>query len=134
MSQLRWNTEVNAPCIGEIVDESKDGKNTRGRLIQTDFDYPSTARLFGWSMREVQKCSQCDTVYTGIEDEADEFCCDGCDAEEDQSGNMLHECCDHRSTDGTVNCRDCSVTAIEFIDAAGNWLREHDGAVAEEPD
>jgi hypothetical protein len=39
--------------------------------------------------------------------------------------------CDHRSTDGTVDCPACGVTAGEFIAAAREWLEEHDGATAD---
>lgn len=50
MSQITWNTEVNAPCCpGEIVNE--DGRTV---LIQTDTDFPGVASSFGWSMRTVQ--------------------------------------------------------------------------------
>lgn len=41
--------------------------------------------------------------------------------------------CDHRGTDGTVDCPDCGVTASEFIAAAGAWLSENDGATADDP-
>ncbi len=41
--------------------------------------------------------------------------------------------CYHPNTDGTVDCQACGVTAHQFIQAAGEWLREHDGAKAEDP-
>lgn len=30
--------------------------------------------------------------------------------------------CEHRSTDGTVTCRECGTTATQFIEAAQAWL------------
>lgn len=48
---IYWNTDVNAPCCpGEIVD-NETGKTI---LVQSDWDYPSTAETFGWNIREVQ--------------------------------------------------------------------------------
>lgn len=44
--------------------------------------------------------------------------------------NGLH--CLHPNTDGTIDCR-CGVTASMFIESACEWLREHDGATAEDP-
>ena len=37
--------------------------------------------------------------------------------------------CEHRSTDGTVDCRDCGKTATEFITEAAEWLDKHEGQV-----
>ena len=117
---ITWNTDVNAPsCPGEIVDESG-----RSILIQTDFDYPATATTFGWSVRNVQRCPDCGELSTagpvvGL--------CDDCDHAW-ESG-----LCDHSHTDGTVDCPDCGVTASEFISAAGDWLREHDGETVDDP-
>ena len=126
---ITWNTDVNAPCCpGEIV--SDDGRTL---LVQTDWDYPGTAMTFGWSVRNVQKCPKCDEVHTGIDYHADQFCCDGCDAEEEQAADMLHDCCDHDETDGTVDCPKCGCTASQFITAAGEWLEENDGATADDP-
>ena len=49
--EIVWNTDVDAPgCPGEILSEDT-GKSI---LIQTDWDYPSTAGTFGWSMQSVQ--------------------------------------------------------------------------------
>ena len=41
--------------------------------------------------------------------------------------------CDHRCTDGTVDCPDCGVTASAFIEAARQFLDDNDGAEAEDP-
>jgi hypothetical protein len=41
--------------------------------------------------------------------------------------------CDHSGTDGTVTCPDCGATAGDFITAAGAWLDENIGAMAEDP-
>lgn len=47
---ITWNTDVNAPCAGEILAE--DGRSV---LVQTDWDYPGTADTFGRDKREVQQ-------------------------------------------------------------------------------
>ncbi len=55
MNAITWNTDVNAPCCpGEILAE--DGRSI---LVQTDWDYPSAAGLFGWSLRNVQRSPEC---------------------------------------------------------------------------
>ena len=41
--------------------------------------------------------------------------------------------CDHRGTDGSVDCRECGVTASEFISSAIEWIDNNDGAQAENP-
>ena len=35
--------------------------------------------------------------------------------------------CRHSSTDGTVGCEECGVTVTQFIEAAIQWLLDHDG-------
>jgi len=124
---ITWNTDVNAPCCpGEIV--AADG---RSLLIDRDWDYPGVASTFGWSLRCVQRTP--------------EYCCDGespCDdpeCEECAIGRSLADKlaatgpCDHDRTDGTVPCPECGLTASDFVAAAYDWLREHNGAVAEDP-
>lgn len=39
-------------------------------------------------------------------------------------GKVGRERCEHRGTDGTVDCPDCGKTASQFISAASNWLDE----------
>jgi hypothetical protein len=48
--KITWNTDVDAPCAGEILAE--DGRSV---LVQTDWDYPGTANTFGWDMRAAQQ-------------------------------------------------------------------------------
>ena len=130
---ITWNTDVNAPCCpGEIVGPPlEQERDDRGRflpverqtiLIQTDWDYPPTAQTFGWSLRSVQRCHVCGTVDTAVNGESWE--CAEC-------GNR-NRTCRHDSTDGTVDCP-CGVGAIEFISAAGEWLRDNHGATADDP-
>lgn len=66
-------------------------------LFQTDWEFPSLAQAFGWSLRNVQKEGQT---------------------------------CDHDTTDGTVTCKACGLTASDFISAAYDWLKAHNGKVA----
>ncbi len=64
---------------------------SQNQLIQTDWDWPPTARLFGWNMR------------------------------------ARGERCEHRGTDGTVDCPDCKRTAGSFIRAAREFIDNNDG-------
>ena len=125
MATITWNTEVNAPCCpGEIV--ADDGRTV---LVQTDWDFPATASSFGWSLREVQrcrKCKECKECKTVLGAGTPLFACSACD-------DLVQRCCEHRGTDGTVDCKECGCTASAFIEAAGEWLRENDGATADDP-
>lgn len=106
MGVITWNTDINAPCCpGEIV--ADDGRTL---LIQTDWDYPSVASTFGWNMMDVQKWPN-----------------------EDELRKNTFEPCYHEATDGTIPCKECGVTASEFISAAYDWLCNNDGATADDP-
>ena len=82
-----------------LIINSHDPKNDI--LIQTDWDFPSTARTFGWDMREVQVMN---AHYYGV-------------------------VCEHRSTDGTVTCNECGLKPTTFINAAREYLDAHLGEV-----
>jgi len=43
------------------------------------------------------------------------------------NGKISREQCQHRSTDGTIDCGECGKTASEFIQAAVKWLDRHCG-------
>lgn len=104
---ITWNTDVNAPgCPGEIL-----GEDGRSILIQTDWDYPGTARTFGWTLDTVQRKPT--------------------EQEEENGADVPH--CDHDGTDGTVDCKECGCTAGDFISAAYDWLADNDGATADDP-
>ncbi len=129
---ITWSTDVNAPCCpGEIVND--DGRTL---LIQTDWDYPGTAQSFGWSTRNVQRCPECGRACAVLPlDELPNdktrmipvyFACP------DHDNPTIRPCCEHDGTDGTVDCA-CGVTAADFIAAAYDWLRDNDGATAEDP-
>lgn len=79
-----------------------------GLLVQTDWDYPAVARELGWNMKRVQPAKP----VKGYEGRM-------------QPARILQRApangCDHRSTDGTVNC-ECGVAASDFIYAAANYL------------
>jgi hypothetical protein len=81
--------------------ESHYGAFIVGRdLVQCDYDFPAAAMRCGWSLTRVQK----------------------------RNGKLVHLArrtsvgCQHRSTDGTVDCRECGVSASAFIEAAGDYL------------
>jgi hypothetical protein len=102
--KIKWSIDVSAPCAGEILQVYKNGKPTgRSVLVQTDWDYPGVAQSFGWDMRETQQADRVDRP------------------------------CQHDGTDGTVPCPDCGLTQTDFISAAYDWLRQQDGAKAEDP-
>ena len=117
-----WNTDVNAPCCpGEIIDD-ETGKTL---LIQTDCDYPGVASVFGWSTQSLQKCRSCGHIQTVDPTDAAQAECEECEE--------LISLCRHESTDGTVDCPSCKITASDFIESAGNWLDSNDGATADDP-
>jgi len=74
-------------------------------LIQFDTDLPGVASTFGWSMRDVQVLN---SGYYGVT-------------------------CDHRGTDGTVDCPECGIKASTFIAEAMEWINSNDGATADDP-
>lgn len=41
--------------------------------------------------------------------------------------------CEHTGTDGSVDCPVCKITASTFIDKAGEWLDNNDGATVDDP-
>jgi hypothetical protein len=94
-----------APCCVKII--AQDG---RDQLIQTDWDFPSIASTFGFSLVSVQPSGR-------------EF----------GSEDTDRPPCQHSGTDGTVDCKDCACTATQFISAARQWLDDNDGAEAEDP-
>ena len=65
----------------------------RDRFVQTDWDYPATAALFGHTPRHNRGCRQ------------------------------------SKSTDGTVACRGCGLTATECVTQAAEYLDAHIGRV-----
>lgn len=76
-----------------------------GQIVQVDYDYPGAAEACGWSLRRVQ-IRKGEAVHL--------------------SRRPVHgKGCDHRSTDGTVDCRECGVSASSFIEYAGDFLREN---------
>lgn len=69
------------------------------RLVWSDWDYPATARDLGWSLARVQRVGK-----------------------EVRHLARRSKRCEHRGTDGTIDCPDCGVKAIEFINAAAEFL------------
>jgi len=41
--------------------------------------------------------------------------------------------CDHRGTDGTIDCPDCGCPVTDFITAAGEYLTSNHGKKADDP-
>lgn len=74
-------------------------------LIQTDWDYPGFATTFGWSIASVQT------------------------AEREEEENT----CDHDTTDGTVDCKECGLRVSDFLSAACDYLRDNIGAIVDDP-
>jgi hypothetical protein len=93
-----------APGCLLIINENGDTL-----LIQTDWEWPGVANAFGWNMLSVQR-------------DYSQLC---------NKGKSL--VCEHRHTDGTVDCPDCGVKVREFIASARQWLDENDGAETDDP-
>jgi hypothetical protein len=83
--------------------ENDDGRSVP---VNTDWDFPSVARAFGWDMSGVQVMN---TGYYGLTR------------------------CKHHSSDGTVRCDKCGLLPGTFINAAEQWLADNDGATASDP-
>ena len=108
-------------------------ENGKSILIQSDWEYPSFACLFGagasddgyeseepsFTLKHVQKAP--------IEGMKTNFGRPTLEREPEL------EDCEHSCTDGTIDCRDCGVTVSEFITAAHTWLSNNEGAEAEDP-
>ena len=129
MSKIRWSTDVVSDRPGEIVCE--DGRTL---MPSTDFEYPSFASTFGWSLQEVQKCPCCKTISkdeveikSSLRDDK-EMLCFGTDCRV-----VSFRACLHNATDGTVPCKECGLSQSDFISAAWDWLRDNRGAEAEDP-
>jgi hypothetical protein len=119
--KIIWDNDVHPNCCpGQIINADDESETL---LIQNDWDCPGVATSFGWSIQEVQKKVEC-------EHEDSELCgfeCDTCDLKPAEPH------CEHSGTDGTVDCKECGLTALDFINAAERWLRDNDGAEADDP-
>lgn len=91
-------------CLKIVASDGRD------LLIQTDWDCPGIASSFGWSLVQVQTPGR-------------EF----------GSEDTDRPPCQHRTTDGTVACRDCGIQPDQFIASAREWLDDNDGATVEDP-
>lgn len=76
------------------------GRGRDGTLVQTDWDYPSTAQDLGWSLARVQRHKDGGVRWLSRRGKG----------------------CDHGGTDGTVDCLECGITASQFISAAAAFL------------
>ena|ERR1035437_1021040 len=130
MGMIMIDTDCSAPgCVCQI----RGGNGMRKTiLIQPDWDYPGTASSFGWSTMNVQRCKECGKCLRILApDDAPHsfpmyFACENCEA-------LVQPCCEHRNTDGTVDCKLCGVTATDFINSAGEYLSNNDGKEADDP-
>ena len=118
-----------------IVEQIQDGdENGAGRidgrsvLVQTDWDYPSTAESFGFSLSSIrpQRCGICQ------EQESESPAWSGTH----RYGPVEHgefRPCDHSETDGTIVCASCGLETGAMISAAAEFLDEHAGSTADDP-
>ena len=132
MSKIRLEIPNNAPgCF--LIREVDTGKSI---LVQTDWDFPGTASTFGWSVAEV------------IPEKPDGFDAwlDGgawFDKKEVAAFKRFEKrwfpnegeapFCEHSGTDGTIKCPGCKMAPGVFISAAAQWMRENEGAEADNP-
>jgi len=99
---MRIRLEKAQGCPGYVI-QAVDSEQSV--LVQTDWEYPSVASSFGWSIRESQVIN---AGYYG-------------------------QTCDHSSTDGTVVCSECGLTPTVFIREAADYLYSHIGQTADDP-
>lgn len=104
-------------CLKIIADDGRD------ILIQTDWDWPGIASSFGFAIVSKQRCRECGHV-ANVSD-CQTWACAEC--------GRISQVCNHRHTDGTVNCSDCTMDASRFIQSARQWLDDNDGAQVEDP-
>jgi len=90
---------IESTNYGSYIVHGRD-HGPEGTLVQSDWDYPSTAEDFGWSLTRVQKRHGRAVILS----------------------RHTRKGCQHRMTDGTVDCAECGITAHEFIGAAGSFL------------
>jgi hypothetical protein len=85
-----------------IVENHYGAYLVRGQLYQYDYEWPGLARSLGWNLARVQRVRGAMQHLARLPSRA--------------------TACLHLGTDGTVDCRDCGVTASEFIRAAAEYL------------
>jgi hypothetical protein len=103
--RITLDTTPNAPGCYRI--EAEDGQDI---LIQTDWDFPGLATMFGWCIMDLQ-------AVIGENDE----------------GEPLHGLkCLHPNTDGTIDCA-CGLKTTDFISAAQEYLDDNDGKTIDDP-
>jgi len=132
MTRITIDTDCNSPgCPCQIVND----QDNRTLLVQSDWDYPGYATTFGMDLHTVQRCPKCQktTIVPNVETGDSEaqpmfFHCSS-----DECDLITHPCCDHDGTDGTVDCKECGVTASEFISADYDFLTSNDGLTVEDP-
>ena len=73
-------------------------------IARIDWEYPALATRLGWSIRRVQRREKNIRFF--------------------KAARKGKNNCDHRGTDGTVNCPDCGVQAMAFVEAAAGYLHE----------
>lgn len=121
MTQITWNTDVNAPCCpGEIV--ADDGRTI---LIQDDWGCPGVAATFGWALWHVRG-TEAQVMGRGARILSAVRILFG----QRPPSRIV---CDHDGTDGTVDCPKCGVTAAVFMAAARDFLDNANGATADDP-
>lgn len=91
------------------IESHYGGYMVNGELVQSDWDYPGAAQSCGWSLTRVQRRGTGTVALTRIPRKR-------LDSGKD---------CRHLSTDGTVACRECGITASQFIAAADSFLSYH---------
>lgn len=121
--KITWDDCVYG-CLGQVIAE--DGQTL---VVQLDYDAPGIAEAFGWSTTDLQLCRKCRKELPETDEDCDDedIKCEECGR---KKGNSV---CDHSSTDGTVDCKECGITANQFIVAALNFLHENDGETADDP-
>jgi len=120
MSTITWNTNVNAPLLPRE-------DRCRGPAHHPHPDrlgLPKHRQHLRLVIEERATLQVVQRVQTVSVDE-EKWECEHC--------GKKNRACDHDATDGTVDCKDCGMTATDFITTAGDWLRDNDRATAMTP-
>lgn len=117
--------------FGNYTLTAEDG---RDRYFQLDYDFPGLASHIGWEpcMVAWAVCKDCDPAqkFVAEEDHGDCPCVSDCPNCGRENLEFLH--CPHDHTDGSIDCTDCGMTTLAFIESAAAWLDAHDGETFED--
>jgi len=108
MPRIMLSVEQGGYAIHNLDAPKGASEEERSVFVQTDYEFPAVAGTFGFDLSAVTDP----------------------DADDEEPAAKK---CDHRSTDGSVACKECGLSAGVFIQAAMDFLDSNDGAEADDP-